>query len=156
MENLERIVASRAHCIKLMEFGINPRAFLWHTVEEDHTFPNDEEGNPVLKYEVCLLLNPEPRLTIYGTIPAWTKAEIDAMIGPGLPKADFYDPEDLSRTTKEIKELMFPIYYPEKCVEMTSGADASAEILIYFIQKGNVSPVEASERHKKLFFNYDT
>ena len=45
------------------------------------------------------------------TAPAWTKEELDAMIGPEFPKPDLWKPDKVG---KEQDPESYPVYYPDK------------------------------------------
>lgn len=150
MQKMEQLTASREQCDKLVELGVEPKAYLWHTVEDDDPQPNDKEGNPILKYEVCLLMNPQPRRGIYGTLPAWTKAELDVMIGPDWGKPDFIEKSQIGKAGNPNE---YAVYYPEKMKTFKNGADASADALIYLIEKRVLKIEDINERYK-IFFKH--
>lgn len=148
MSNIKQLVASRSQCEKLVAQGISPVSFFWHVAEDDHTQPNDDEGNPVLMHSVCMLLNPVYQAGIYGTIPAWTKHELEVLMGSEYVKPDLYT---ANMVTKKTNPNSFPVYFPNKMQEFKNGAEASAEALIFLLQKKLVSVDGANARYAAIF-----
>lgn len=148
MQNLEYLTASRLFCERLFKMGVGPHAFFYHTVEDDHTMPEDKEGNPILKYEVCMLLNPKPKSGIYGTIPAWTKQEIDVMIGPGWPKPDVIESDKIGKFGDP---KVYVVYMLNRMETFKNGADASAFVLLHLLENEVISISEINNRHNDFF-----
>lgn len=152
MHKLEQLTASRSTCQRLVELGIKPVAYLWHTVEDDMDNPEDSEGNPQLIHDVCLLRNPEYKPGVYGNVPAWTKAELDVLIGPEvISKPDLYRKADLGKHTDP---YYYPIYYPTILKQYKNGAEASGQLLIWLIENKHITAPEVDEvnnRYEQMF-----
>lgn len=84
----------------------------------------------------------------FETLPAWTKEELDAMIGPEFSKPDFWKPEKLG---KEQDPESYPVYYPDKMRIFKKGAEASADALIFLLQNKHVRAYDANQRYTDLF-----
>lgn len=139
MNNLEQLTASRKYCNGLFLLGITPISFLWWIVEK--------EGENIT-YEVAPVLNPSPGPTC---LPAWTKTEIDVMIGPEFsPKPDLFTKQQLGNA-KLMKPESYPVYTPQKMQVFDNGADASAFSLIYLIEGGLLKPGDCNNRYSKVF-----
>ena len=89
MNNLEQLTASREICDALVELGIHEIAFMWWLKDADSD-----------AWEVCLVEQPEPFPGM--CVPAWTKQELDAMIGPNMPKPDVYTTEEMGNNKLEV------------------------------------------------------
>lgn len=83
-----------------------------------------------------------------GTLPAWTKEELDAMIGPEFPKPDLWRPDKLG---KEQDPESYPVYYADKMRIFKRGAEASADALIFLLQNKHVRAYDANQRYTDLF-----
>lgn len=145
MNNLEQLTASKNLCEQLVELGINPVSFLWHSVEIVEG-KKDEEGNPLFANDVCLLVEPEYKEG--ENIPAWTKAELDVMIGPVYAKVDLLTDEE---TTKNMDRYQYAVFFVNKMMLFKNGAEATAHGLIFLLQNKMIDAMEASERYSKLF-----
>lgn len=138
---IEQLTATPAQCRRLIEMGITaPAAVFWHHLEEDTTQPNNEDGTPAMKWTTAMYLQPKISDTM---VPAWTKEELDLMIGPEWPKPDIWDPKDATGATDP---LTYPIAYPDKMMVFKTGSQASADALLTLIAKDKVNPKEASDR----------
>lgn len=141
MNNLEQLTASRNTCQKLFTLGILPSAFLWWLPEE-----NSKPEEPT--FEVCPVLNPLPNPEC---LPAWTKAELDAMIGPAFsPKPDLFTKEQLGGY-KLAKPESYPVYFVEKMQVFENGAEASGAALVYLMEGGHITAASANYRLQKVF-----
>lgn len=143
MNNLEQLTANREFAKKLIELGITPKAFFWHLREYD-----EAKGE---SWDCCILNSPEYVAGV--KIPAWTKAEIDVMLGPDFLKPDLYDDDEVKAVSgaRPFDRDKYPVFMPTNLYETKNGADASAKALIFFIENGNVDPNKCNERYKKLF-----
>lgn len=140
--NLEQLTLSQQQSEKLVSLGIKAPAFLWH---RKHL---SDEGAAALKcspWETGLFLRPVPGPEM---LPAWTKAELDAMIGPDLEKPDIYPTHLIGKATDP---NTYPIFLPKSLIVFNNGAHASAEALIFLIENQNVDPFKATERYRKMF-----
>jgi hypothetical protein len=100
----------------------------------------DEYGS---RYEVGQFMNPDD-----GLIPAWTKTELDYMIGNDLEKPDLV----LTRRAGKFGNLnKYPLYYPNKSIEFDNGAEASAQVLIFLIENEQLDVAKINERYIKFF-----
>lgn len=81
-------------------------------------------------------------------VPAWTKEELDTMLGPGIIKPDFQMPKHNSKASDP---MTYPVYFPNVQKTFKTGAQASACALIYLLEKGTIDAMDASERYFKLF-----
>lgn len=139
---LSKIVATKEAAVKLQGLGIfhttsNPmiNPALWHVRHfGDDTWRIKEDGSFCL-HDPC---------TYY---PAWTKAELDVMIGPNINKPDLPNNIDLHRGDNPD---LFITYYPERTL-MASGAECSAYVLRCALEAEKVNPLEAIARYNKQF-----
>lgn len=81
-------------------------------------------------------------------VPAWTKAELDYMIGPALPKPDLLHPDKYSKYSKPDS---WPLYFPGKMVEFSNGADAAACALVYLIEQEILDVETINSRYKQFY-----
>lgn len=88
------------------------------------------------------------RGTGYEAAPAWTKEEIDVMIGPVFMKPDLPEPKFAG---KAHDPNAFHVYLPDKMLIFKSGAEASAEFLIYLLKMGKISVKGCIERYKEIY-----
>lgn len=138
---IEQLTATADQCRRLIDAGITaPSAVFWHHLEEDGTQPNNEDGTPVMVWRTAMYLQPRITETM---VPAWTKEELDVMIGPDWPKPDIWDTKDVTGATDP---LTYPIAYPDRMVVFKTGSQASADALLTLIAKDKVNPKEASDR----------
>lgn len=120
---------------KLQMLGIECAPFLyWEFCEQ-------ESGNSV--WEVGVYQAPDDTLT-----PAWTKAELDYMIGPGMEKPDLLHPQ---RYGKYSNPDSYPLYYANKSQEYKNGAEASATALIFLIENEVLDVDTINKRYLKFF-----
>lgn len=143
MNRLEQLTATPQTCERLVNLGINPVAIIWHLFEEDEKAP-EQPG----KWDTCLLN--EPVYVPEFKIPAWTKAEIDAMIGNDFPKPDFFTKEQFGQS-ETLDPLHYPLVFPETMKIYTNGAEASAIALTWLIEKKHITAEAANERYSKVF-----
>lgn len=143
--NLNQITAKPESCKQLYLRGIEVPAFFWHVKEDDKTKEPDASGKYPQKDAVYQFKTPVPGPDM---IPAWTKEELDVMIGPDLPKPDLYSETLKSKATDPES---YPVLLPGKMLVFKSGATASAEALIFLIDNDHVKVEDAIARHKKLF-----
>lgn len=152
MNNLEQLTASRNYCDGLFLLGISPVSFLWWVESEETQNERKviEEGlTPKhITYEVAPVINPSPGPMC---LPAWTKTEIDVMIGPDFsPKPDLFTQQQIGNS-KMLKPESYPVYTMQKMQVFENGADASAFALIYLIEGGLLKASECNNRYSKLF-----
>ncbi len=134
---LTQLTATPAQCMSLLELGINAPSFLHH-VGMDKNFSR-YETKAVDLTDHCGYIP---------ISPAWTKAELDVMIGPEFSKPDLMKPE---MVIKEDDETTYPVYYMEKMMGFKNGAQASADALIYLLQKKAVRANDANARYTAVF-----
>jgi hypothetical protein len=138
---INQLTATPHQCQKLIKLGITaPSAVFWHAHEEDGTQPNNDDGSPAMRWGTAMYLQPKISETM---VPAWTKEELDLMIGPDWPKPDIWETKAITGATDP---LTYPIAYPDKMVVFKTGSQASADALLTLLEKGKVDPVEASQR----------
>lgn len=138
---IEQLTATAEQCRQLIQAGITaPSAVFWHHLEEDPTQPNNEDGTPATKWTTAIYLQPKITDTM---VPAWTKEELDLMIGPDWPKPDIWETKDVTGSTDP---LTYPVHYPDKMWIFKTGSQASADVLLTLIRKDKVNPREASDR----------
>lgn len=143
MNRIEQVTNIRDYSTKLIELGITPVAFFWHLREHDEV-----KGE---SWDCCLLNSPE---YVPGVkIPAWTKGELDVMIGSEFMKPDLYSDEEVKELSraKEFDRDKFPVFMPDVLYETTNGASASARMLIFLLEKNHIDKNKCNERYKKFF-----
>lgn len=134
--NLAKLTANPAQCKILQSLGVKAPAFLCH-------FKMGE--NPDLQNWI---VGPTRSEAAFETLPAWTKEELDAMIGPEYSKPDLWKPDKLS---KGQDPETYPVYYPDKMKVFKKGAEASADALIFLLQNKHVHAYDANQRYTDLF-----
>lgn len=80
--------------------------------------------------------------------PAWTKAELDAMIGPRFEKPDLWKEQF---TSKSHDPNTYPIIKLSGCVIFKNGAEASAAALIFLLEENFLFVAEINERYRSIF-----
>lgn len=139
MNNLYKLTCSPTQAAKLVELGIFPRAILWQRL--------DGKNAETLKWSVQQLIKP---ILSPECVPAWTKAEIDVMIGPRYAKADQW-PDEKIREKSATDPSQYPVFFLDRVEIFDNGAQASASGLIYLLQNEFITPDEASERYRAVF-----
>lgn len=145
MNRLEILTASPETCEKLVNLGIEPVSIIWHLFEENE----DKEDKIILgAWDTCILN--EPVYVPEYKVPAWTKAELDVMLGPSMQKPDLFSREQIGQS-KTINSETYPVFFPEKMRSFVNGAEASAVALIWLLEKNLVKVDDANFRYKKVF-----
>lgn len=134
MHSLEKLTAKHEYCESLITLGVVPVAFLWYLCTGADVW-DVQAGS--WKYTPGVM------------IPAWTKAELDIMIGNAFPKPDLPMSEEIWRTIRS--PHIFTLKYPDKEREFSSGADASAEALVYLIENKVVTIDTLNKRYLDHF-----
>jgi hypothetical protein len=124
--DFKKLVCTLEQAEKLMELGIGASSHFAYLGREVMPAFNIEDGDA----------------------PAWTKEEIDTMLGPGIIKPDFQTPKHNSKASDP---LTYPVYFPNVQKTFKTGAQASACALIYLLEKGTINPEDAVERYYKIF-----
>jgi len=131
--NLAKLTANPAQCKILQKLGITAPSFLCHYFKEGvNAFTTHSVG----------------KFDEYEPVPAWTKEELDAMIGPEYSKPDLWKPDKVG---KEQDPESYPVYYPDKMRIFKKGAEASADALIFLLQNKHVRANDANTRYVDLF-----
>jgi hypothetical protein len=149
--NYDKLTCTREQADELQKLGILSNAFLWWVWEDVPEFIAAEGKEPEPTGQKIRTWNVIPLGEApyhEGYLPAWTKHEIDTMIGPGWPKPDFFEPMRVSKATNP---LGYPIYQASKMLSFDNGAQASAYALIEIMKMGKIDPVKASERYYAVF-----
>jgi hypothetical protein len=131
--NIVQLTANPGQAKILQSLGVSVPSFLLHF----------KVGNEWLTMET-----PTESMDPDGTLPAWTKEELDAMIGPEFPKPDLWRPDKLG---KEQDPESYPVYYADKMRIFKRGAEASADALIFLLQNKHVRAYDANQRYTDLF-----
>jgi hypothetical protein len=119
---------------QLVALGILPLSFLWHI---------RDFGGP---WETITIRYAEYSENM---VPAWTKAELDAMIGPRYSKPELWTIEFREKSATDPNT--YPVFMPEKCMVFEVGAQASAQGLIYLLENEFINPAECNERYMAIF-----
>jgi hypothetical protein len=133
--NLAKLTANPGQCKTLQTLGINVPSLLCHFATG--AGPDGWVVAPVFSIE-----------SFFETRPAWTKEELDAMIGPEFSKPDLWKPDKVG---KEQDPESYPVYYPDKMRIFKKGAEASADALIFLLQNKHVRAYDANTRYAALF-----
>jgi len=154
MNRLEQLTANPDKCDELVALGIIPKAIIWwlREIDQEAIDKAAKAGKPLdytpMHWDACLLEDP---MHISGScIPAWTKAELDVMIGPELPKPDLYTAEKLGNSRVQDAET-YPIFFPTKLEVYTNGAQASAVALKWLIENKIIDVDGCNHRYFKVF-----
>lgn len=83
-------------------------------------------------------------------VPAWTKAELDAMIGPNYAKPDLWE-EMKQREKAATDPNTYPVFFLQGCSVFENGAQASAHGLIWLLQNDYINPADANDRYRAIF-----
>jgi hypothetical protein len=161
MQQLERLICTPQQSLDLRSLGVITQPVLyWHTLEEVAS-----SVDPVWRPGAM------PFATVEDAdddmIPAYTKAELDVMIGPGFPKPDLWTDKEFLNSEKNIpvsedteqeyarkratNRFTFPVFYPDRMKVYKVGAQASAEVLAFLVRNNHIKPADAIARHKKVF-----
>lgn len=138
MKSLNFLTCSPQQSAKLLELGIYPRAFLWHIL----TGPADK-----IEWKTQQLLKPVPGPE---QVPAWTKHELDVLVGPKYAKPDLWN-EAKQREQSAMDPNTFPVFFLHGCEIFENGAQASARGLVWLLENEFVNPVEANDRYRAVF-----
>lgn len=141
MNQLFKIVCSPLQAGKLIEAGISPRPILWQILQG-----NNGEG---VNWKVLELLKP---VLSAEQVPAWTKHEIDVMIGPRFAKPDLW-PDDKIRDNSPTDPNRYPVFFPDKCFEFDNGAQASAAGLLYLLENEFLDAEQCNMRYRAVFMH---
>lgn len=145
MNHLSKITASREAVESLIKYGIIPQGGdLWHC--------NSAEG-----WELCELEDGEYSPGF--CLPAWSKEEIDVMIGGEFnmlanvrARARIHTAElPPGMNHDEYWPGYFVVYYPEKEITYSKGADAAAGMLEYLLTTGMVKPGACNMRYQAVY-----
>jgi hypothetical protein len=146
MNAIAQITASTGDCDVLVDQGITPRAFFWH-LKEGQIWDVWEMEDPVYKKNHC--------------VPAWTKEELDVMLGgdvghPILPEKINTKVETVEKKVVYAYEYVFwdiksmYTFKPTK-TRINPGAHASATILKRALAEGWITADEANDRYNQFF-----
>lgn len=160
MNAIAQITASRDICQTLVKLGIEPKAFFWHLKE---LTPNkDPEKSDIITWDVWELNKP-----VYEEnecIPAWTKQELDLLIGGDVMKPDLLPMNNVKVGTKKVGDDNKTVYiyqyawFDQKGMStwertfqvINPGPTASAQTLLTALQKGWVTPEMANDRYSQF------
>lgn len=135
MQGLEKLTAPRNLCLDLVQLRVKPNAHFWHYF--------DGEG-----WDVVMLKNPvfDPEKII----PAWTKEELDFMVGNEWPKPDLMG---TYRQPEGFELDVYCIYFPDKMLQYKTGSEASADGLKWLLVNGKLDVKKLNDRFEKRFSN---
>jgi hypothetical protein len=139
--DIEKLVITQPTAQKLVEAGLMPCA-MFHWWDQTEDVITHVEGEPRI-WRCGLLYNPGP-----DSLPAWTYEEIRILLGNFYPGADL--PEPRPKPMKD-EDVTFYVYYPDTCKNHKSGAEASAQWLLFLIEEGRIKPEDANERYWRKF-----
>ena len=133
---LHKLTCNPQQAEKLLSLGIEPEAILWHYFRGENWITEPAKF-PETPSKICL--------------PAWTKAELDAMIGPQFAKPDLWKDD---RQVKAQNPHTYPIFTLNSCVSYEVGAQASAHALTYMLEEDFVTAEDANGRYKAIFLKH--
>lgn len=150
MNKLGQLTASLELCNELVDLGVEEIAFLWHTREAI-------DADNLTDWEVKPVQDPTPLPDT--CVPAWTKAELEAMIGPNLQKPDLFTDKELALTIAgekkdtpyPYKRFQYPVFMPDMLKVFKNGADAAAFVLKLLIEHKHIKPEDCIKRYKQIF-----
>lgn len=165
MKHLSTITVSIELVQQLISLGITPQGLsLWHINEPEMTEVKNEEGEvtgseAIDKWNVQCLPDDECEFAPGICVPAWTKEEIEIMLGFGFAKPDVREPSKIRSSElpdgKEAIQNYIPVYwvnyFPEKEVKYPKGADASADLLCYLLRNGGINPWICNRRYFEFY-----
>jgi hypothetical protein len=99
---------------------------------------------------IKLGIEPISILFLEGLPLVWTKAELDAMIGPKWQKPDLWNTAKMAEKTATNPNY-YPVFFPDVCMDFQNGAQAAAAGLIYLLKEGFLSAGEANDRYESIF-----
>ena len=161
MNAISQITASRDVCETLVKLGITSQAFFYHSKEvQKRKGESDIITWDVWEFESgCQAYKPDE------VVPAWTKQELDVMLGGDIPKPDLPELKNTKVVTtgfgKDQKTVFVYeyVYYTIKTM-MTWGKTsiihnpgpyASAKILLMALQYEWTTAAAANERYNAIF-----
>ena len=138
MKNLNLLTCSPKQSEALLRLGILPHCFFWHHL----TGPADSV-RWVTQQILKPMLGPE-------MVPAWTKAELDVMIGPQFAKPDLWE-EMKQREKAATDPNSYSVFFLNSCEIFENGAMASARGLTWLIENEHINPADANNRYRAIF-----
>jgi hypothetical protein len=140
-----KLTITPSQALQLQALGIDAPAVLYHFTDQDLLTTPAPIWEIMTQEYVLTFKNMAAPHTM---VPAWTKEEVDVMIGPKFTKPDLYEPGMVGRATNPYR---FPVFFPDKLVDFESGAQASAEFLIFLLKMNKINPIHAVDRYKRVY-----
>jgi hypothetical protein len=135
MNKLSKLTCTPEESHRLVQLGILQYAFLWHERGPEGEWDTRQMAAPLVGTDFVF--------------PAWTKAELDVMIGPRFAKPDLWTQE--LRPKSATHPHTYPIRLPDRELVFRIGARASATALIYMLTESFLSPDDCNQRYKDVF-----
>lgn len=144
-EQLSRLTASRELCEQLVAAGIIPWATLWHL--KSHM---DEGENVAIVWEIDSLEGTDGsgEYSEDEAVPAWTKEELDVMLGPSVNLPQLPEPRFMGR----LGNARFHTWFGSSSrIDCEKGADCSARVLLYALKENGIKVEDANRRFLDVF-----
>lgn len=142
MQQFRRLTCSPEQSKELNTLGLVAQPVIfWHNFEDDI----QESG-----WQVSAMPFASTDDITEHMLPAYTKAELDVMIGNRFAKPDLWSAREFNNSKAQDPET-YPLFFQDKMQVFKNGAEASAAALIFLIANKHLKPAEAIDRHKKVF-----
>lgn len=133
-KQLERLTASRELCEQLVAAGVIPWATFWH-LKEDEGFVVGWTGTG-------------DEYAAGESIPAWTKEELDVMLGPNVNLPQLPEPQFMGRLGNPLFHTWFG---SNNRIDCEKGSDCSARVLLYALKEKGITVEEVNKRFLDVF-----
>lgn len=148
MSNLRKLTCSPEQSRKLVDLGITCPSILVHVCLRADECEGSYNDPGAWKIEVYDIINPP----FNGTLPAWTKAELDALITSRFEKPDFYPGRGNDQSLHRVSNPWeYPVFTPGKSLTFKNGAEASAFALIWLLENKKITPADCMAFHFHAF-----
>jgi len=150
MDPLTKITTSKDIAAKIIEFGIQPRAVLWH-LKGDKDIWEIAPWDPLTEYD------PD------SSVPAWTKEELDVLLGgdvtaPALPQSQYARVANPPGDAAPFRIWEYHFYeltkmqrWERTATMVNPGSMASGWVLLYALENNWILPADANERYGQIF-----
>lgn len=129
------LYADMSLSIELMQLGVFPVSVMWY-------FRKSQDQ------EYMLLCGRHFKYLADSCIPAWSKEELDFMVGNKYKKPDL---PEISAISKTQDTDLWVVYFPTVMKQYRKGSNASAEGLIYLLENEMIDIDVLNKRYFERF-----
>jgi hypothetical protein len=144
MERISKILAPRAACLELVTAGLIPSAMFFYF---RLGIGKDEAVDDIFPYYDM----DDDDIESDRMVPAWTKEELDEMIGPLARKPEMMNHDDNAGTENGWANPFWNVDFPDKSKTYKRGAEASAALLLWLIKERGADVKKINERYTRRF-----